>query len=124
MKDYEIIIKNGERLIVVYPGCDPGKAQTLRGHYKIALVPENLSGNSLFGLTSPNLVSYGMGLHNQLTISSISPKKVLASVEKDLPTLDGGVIEQQELPVENPSGLDTQSLLAVLGKQLLTGDII
>lgn len=121
MADFEIITKKGERMIVLYPNCPSGQAARLRGHYKIALVPESLLSDTALAFTASNFVSYGSGRHSSITLSSISKGKIMAAVEKELPVLGGGVVEQQELAVENPKNASPEQLLAVLGRNMLTG---
>ncbi|MBQ9980452.1 MAG: hypothetical protein IJP23_05290 [Oscillospiraceae bacterium] len=121
MADFEIITKKGERMIVLYPGCPAEQAAKLRGHYKIALVPEALSETGPWALTAGSFISYGPGRRNHISVSSISADKIMAAVERELPVLGGGVIERQEVELGNAGDAAPEQLLASLGRDLLSG---
>lgn len=67
------------------------------------------------------VVSYGTDHRDTLTFSSLEGAQIGLAVQRELVTLEGCVVERQELPLPLPEGFSPQLLLAAAGVLLLTG---
>ena len=71
--------------------------------------------------TPPQVVlSYGCAPWDTLTLSSLTHARAAVAVQREFPTLTGGVVERQELVVPR-QGLEPMALLAQVGAALLLG---
>jgi len=65
------------------------------------------------------VVSYGFSHRDSLTLSSISEEKIVITIQRELFTLDGNILERQEIPIKNTGspidGLASASALMLLG---------
>lgn len=66
-------------------------------------------------------VSYGTSPKDSLTLSSLEGPQICIAVQRELVTVDGAVVEQQELVMPFPQGLSPQPWLAAVGALLLLG---
>ncbi len=108
-----------KNLIVVPPKCFdalPDKAADCR----ILLIPDTAS-DILRSFNADCVVSYGMNEKSSLTMSSVSDEEMVVSLQRELPTLDGEILERQELKMPRPAGMRVESILAVVGTLLITG---
>ena len=67
------------------------------------------------------VVSYGTSHRDALTFSSLEGNRLSLAVQRELVTLDGCVVDRQEIPLPLPSGWDPQLLLSAAGVLLLSG---
>ena len=67
------------------------------------------------------VVSYGFAPRDTLTLSSLTEKQAVFALQRELVTLEGVVIEQQERPITIPPGWDAPSVMALYGSLLLLG---
>ncbi|MCL2563474.1 MAG: hypothetical protein FWE08_05500 [Oscillospiraceae bacterium] len=67
------------------------------------------------------VVDYGLSVRDSLTVSSLEPNHAVLALQRELVTLDGTVIEQQELPLPIPSGTSVQGVMALYGSLLILG---
>lgn len=65
------------------------------------------------------VVSYGMSGRNSITLSSIGESECVLSLQRELVTVTGKILERQELPVSCLIGLSKEELMAVFGTLLL-----
>lgn len=65
------------------------------------------------------VVSYGMSGRNTITLSSIGESECVLSLQRELVTVAGRILERQELPVSCLIGLSKEELMAVFGTLLL-----
>ena len=73
------------------------------------------------GLRAPCAVSYGPSPRDTLTLSSLEGERLCLSVQRELVTLEGQVVDRQEIPLTLPSGQRAQTVLAKAGVLLLAG---
>lgn len=66
-------------------------------------------------------VSYGSSPKDTLTLSSLEGDQICVAVQRELVTLDGRVVERQELVLPFPVGCAPQPWLAAVGTLLLLG---
>ena len=66
-------------------------------------------------------VSYGTSPKDSLTFSSLDGNRICLAVQRELVTLDGAVLERQELVLPFPPGLAPSVFLAWAGTLLLAG---
>lgn len=68
-----------------------------------------------------SVVSYGLSDKSTLTPSSISEHETVISIQRELPTIDGDLLEQQEIALKRPEDMPVEKFLAVVGALLITG---
>ena len=68
-------------------------------------------------------VTCGLGADRDLTLSSIREDRAMLSLQRELRTLDGNLLEAQEIPVslERRKEPEPEALLAAAGAMLLLG---
>ena len=94
--EYEYFHGVGADLLIISPGAKPDTRRTLRA--KCILMPGDLL-NSFKAVESDYVISYGMSPRDTITASSISDDGVQISLQRELVTLKGEVVERQELPL-------------------------
>ena len=78
-------------------------------------------GDALRGGRAASAVSYGPSPKDSLTISSREENQMWATLQREVVTLDGHVVERQEFPFQSAPAQSTQAALAVAGALLLLG---
>ena len=86
---------------------------------RTALVPGGLSALTRT-LTADQLLSYGMGPANTLTLSSMEDGRASVAIQREFTALDGSAIERQELVLPY-DGSAPDLFLALTGTALLLG---
>ncbi len=76
------------------------------------------------GLRCACAVSYGTSPKDTLTFSSLEGDQICVALQRELVTLDGGVVEQQEFVLPFPPESDPMAYLAAAGVLLLLGQEI
>ena len=66
-------------------------------------------------------VSYGSAARDSITISSIEGERLAVAVQRELPTVHGGAVEEQELVLPARHTWSPLPALAVIGTLLLLG---
>ncbi len=72
-------------------------------------------------LRSAQAVSYGPSPKDTLTLSSLEGDRLCLALQREVATLDGTVLERQELVLPFPPGGEPLPFLAVMGTLLLLG---
>ena len=72
-------------------------------------------------LRASQAVSYGTSPRDTLTFSSLEGDRLCLAVQRELVTLEGAVVEQQELVLPFPTGASPLPALAAAGVLLLAG---
>ena len=79
-------------------------------------------GQAVFAqIPSEWVTSFGLSCKDSITVSSLDLACTLLALRRELVTLDGVVIEQQEISLPIPHGLQTAELMALYGSLLLLG---
>ena len=68
-----------------------------------------------------NCVSCGLGYGDALTLSSIGRDSAMLALQEDIPTLKGGTLEPQEIPISLEAPAEPEAVLAAAGAMLLLG---
>lgn len=68
-----------------------------------------------------NTVHCGLSELDELTLSSIGRTGAMLSLQKDITTLGGKLLERQEIPVRLASPAEPEAVLAAAGAMLLLG---
>jgi hypothetical protein len=77
----------------------------------ILLMP-GTAAHLVSGLRSSCIVSYGMSKSDSVTLSSIDDDSLVLSLQRELPTLSGGHLERQDIPIGRAPGTDAGDVLA------------
>ena len=74
------------------------------------------------GMHVEGAVSYGAGARNTITLSSLKENTVCLAVQRELVTVNGTIVERQELVLPYPTGQQSPDLfMARVGALLLLG---
>lgn len=87
---------------------------------RMLLLPGGL-GPLARGLRCACAVSYGTSPKDTLTFSSLEGDQICVALQRELVTLAGGVVEQQEWVLPFPAGSDPMDYLAAVGILLILG---
>lgn len=106
-------------LLCVSPGSS-GWAGAGAVHCRTVLLP-GTAGPLARALRCAQTVSYGTSPRDSLTFSSLEGGHISLALQRELVTLDGTVLEQQELILPFPQGGAPLPVLAAAGTLLLMG---
>lgn len=97
-------------------------AQTprLEGGCRTVLLPGDAPAEH-WQLQAASAVSYGPGPRDTLTLSSREGRQLWCAIQRELVTVEGRVVERQELPLRLPDHMSPLSVLAAAGALLLLG---
>lgn len=109
--------QSGGALFIVPPGAEPVIFQPPL-HVRYLLLPGDLVWPCI---QADCAVSYGMKARDSITVSSLQEDRMALSLQRELVTLPGYVLERQELCLPRPVGLSTEEALAVYGALLMLG---
>lgn len=107
-------------LLVVSPTAT-GWAGAASVSCRIVLLPGG-AGPMARGMHVESAVSYGAGPQNTITLSSLEGDKICLAIQRELVTVEGCVVDRQELVLPFPAGRETPDLfMARVGALLLLG---
>lgn len=91
---------------------------------RILLLPGS-AGQLARGMHVEGAVSYGTGPKDTISLSSLEGDKICLAIQRELVTVDGGVVERQELVLPYPAGEERPDLfMARIGAMLLLGGAV
>ena len=103
-------------ILVVSPYCDVTIPDCAGLRCRFLLLP----GGVRAGFTDAQcVVTYGMGVKNTLTLSSIGEDNCILALQREVVTVSGGVLDRQEFKVRAAGG--AEDVLAINGALLLLG---
>ena len=115
-----MVINMRKNLIVIPPKSIIDSTERTPESCKILLIPD--TAPQLLGFYDADcVVSYGLSEKSTISPSSISEYETVVSLQRELPTLDGEIIEQQEILLRRPDGISVESFLAIAGLFLING---
>jgi hypothetical protein len=115
------VIKLQSNLIIVPPKWEDGlEKKENRQKCKILFIPDTAAALLQF-YQAESVVSYGLSDKSTLTPSSISEHETVISIQRELPTIDGDLLEQQEIALKRPEDMPVEKFLAIVGALLITG---
>ena len=107
-------------LLVVSPGA-MGWAGGASLNCRLVLLPGS-AGPLTKGMKVEGAVSYGNGPKNTITLSSLEEGMIGIAIQRELVTVEGGVVERQELILPyGGEGEDPELFMARVGAILLLG---
>lgn len=111
-----------ERLVLLSPNWTPGPEQRPEALPPCAVLLLPSSAAPLASRFSARCaVSYGSGVRDSLTLSSLEGDKLVVAVQRELPAVTGSSVEQQELVLSLRRGVSPLPALAAAGALLLLG---
>jgi len=112
---------------MVAPACHSERSEesfrpfaTLRVTCRALLTPGD-GGTDTLAISSKWVVSYGLAVRDSITVSSLEPDHAVLALQRELVTLDGAVIERQELPLPIPPNTGAEGVMALYGSLLILG---
>lgn len=111
-----------KNLIIVPPDWESAfeNQETVPQKCRILLIPDTAAA-LLHLYESECVVSYGLSDKSTLTLSSITDDETVISIQRELPTIDGELLEQQEIALKRPENLPVENFLAAAGALLIAG---
>ena len=107
-------------LLVVSPAAT-GWAGAASVTCRMVLLPGG-AGPMVRGMHVESAVSYGAGPRNTITLSSLERDRICLAIQRELVTVEGCVVDRQELVLPFPAGRETPDLfMARTGALLLLG---
>lgn len=106
-------------LLVIAPGA-VGWAGAEALSCRMVLLPGS-AGPLAKAFQAVSAVSYGASPRDTITLSSLEGAQLCVAVQRELVTVDGGVVERQELVLSLPEGWPSLPYLAAVGTLLLLG---
>lgn len=106
-------------LLVVSPGAI-GWAGAEAVNCRMVLLPGS-AGPLVRAFEAKSAVSYGTSPKDTITISSVEEEKLCLAIQRELVTVNGGVVERQELVLPFHPELPPLPYLAAVGTLLLLG---
>lgn len=91
----------------------PEHGELPKGAFQTAVVPPTAH------VTAKQIVSYGLGSQNTITLSSRNDDGCMLALQRDIVTLSGALLERQEIPL--PPLTHPENALAASGALLITG---
>jgi len=85
------------------------------------LLPGGVQMAAFSQIPSKWVVSFGLSSKDSITVSSLTPDSALLALQRELVTLSGQVIEQQEIPISIPPSTSASGVMAFYGALLLLG---
>ena len=85
------------------------------------LLPGDATVERLSQISSKWATSFGLSAKDSITVSSLGPTCAVLALQRELITLDGLIIEQQELPLPIPHTASAPEMMALYGSLLLLG---
>ncbi len=85
---------------------------------RLLLLP-GCAGALVRGMRVEEAVSYGTSPRDTITLSSLEQGRISLAVQRELVTVEGGVVERQELVLPFPQGVSPELFMAKAGALLL-----
>ncbi len=83
----------------------------------VCLMPEGFLGNVEAG----SAVSYGMSGRSSVTLSSIKEKECVLTLQRDVYTVSGKMIERQDIPLPRRGKISAENIMAAAASLLIMG---
>ena len=106
-------------LLVVSPGAT-GWAGAASLNCRLVLLPGS-AGALTRGMKVEGAVSYGSGPKNTITLSSLEEGRIGLAIQRELVTVEGGIVERQELVLPFGQEENPELFMARVGALLLLG---
>ena len=90
-------------------------------HCRALLVSGDGQAKAALHIPSQWVVSFGLSGKDSITVSSLEPDCAVIALLRELVTLNGLVLEQQELPLPIPWAAEAAELMVFYGSLLLLG---
>lgn len=87
----------------------------------VLIVPDCMDASELSPLLASSVISYGLRRKNTVTASSLIGTRLVVSVQRDIPTVDGGTIGEQELIVTVNHSEHSDEILGIAAALLALG---
>lgn len=108
------------KLLLLSPEVRPDWGHVMRQTCTLLLLPGGVRPPGGFG-RGTCVVSYGSGSRDSITLSSIEPDRLSAAIQREIPTLSGEMLEEQEIILPASAAVSPLRTLAAAGGLLLLG---
>ena len=108
------------KLLLLSPKARPDWGQMMRQTCSLLLLPGGVRPPGSSGW-NPCVVSYGSGSRDSITLSSIGQDHLSVAVQREIPTLSGEKLEEQEIVLPITPAVSSLWALAAAGGLLLLG---
>lgn len=107
-------------LLLMAPSAS-GWAAINRIHCRIALLPGPFLPLTR-GLKAEYAISYGTAPRSTITLSSLEREQIGIALQRSIPTLAGGTVDEQEFLLPFPTDTDPTLFLGLTGARLLLSE--
>ena len=112
---------SGEYDLFIALSSDASASRPASLSCRALLLPGDAQAELLSQIPSKWVTSFGLSAKDSITVSSLGSDCTLLALQRELVTLDGLVIEQQEISLPTPSETSTPEMMALYGSLLLLG---
>ena len=118
-KNFELLSGMEPDILVLSSKCTKRpRPDSRRVKCKVLLLP---GGAAAENIEADYAVSYGMSGRNSITLSSIKEEECILTLQRDVLTLDGTLLERQDIAVRRDRKTDTEEFMAIMAALLILG---
>lgn len=110
-------VQNGGAFDAVLIGNPPPR-KNIHFDSRFLIVPDCMEGENLSFLPENNIISYGLRSKNTVTASSLIGEKLVVALQKEIPTINGNTVDEQEFSVNVKNGGQSDKVLGVVSTLL------
>lgn len=88
---------------------------------KTLIVPDCMNASELSPIHAESVISYGLRLKNTVTASSLIGEHLAVSIQRNIPTLCGNTVGEQEFIVNVRHGEHCDEILGIIATLLVIG---
>lgn len=112
----------GGKVIYVLEGAPPECEFTPGTHAAAVIHSENMRALSFAAKHHLKTLTCGLSVHDTLTLSSLTEESAMVCLQREIVTVNGGMLEPGEFPIRIRASVGRGELLIVAGVLLLCGD--
>ena len=110
-------VQNGESFDAVLVGNPPPR-KNIRFDSRVLIVPDCIDNEKLSSFPENNVISYGLRSKNTVTASSLIGEKLVVALQKEIPTVNGTTVDEQEFSVNVKNGGQSDKVLGIVSTLL------
>lgn len=110
-------VRNGDAFDAVLVGNPPPR-KSIRFDSRVLIVPDCMDSEKLSAFPENNVISYGLRSKNTVTASSLIGEKLVVAIQKEIPTVNGATVDEQEFSVNVKNGGQSDKVLGIVSTLL------
>lgn len=109
--------QDGEIFDAILVGNPPPR-KNITFNSRVLIVPDCLDEEKLSAAPKNHVISYGLRSKNTVTASSLIGEKLVVALQKEVPTISGNSVDEQEFSVNVRNGGQSDKILGVVSTLL------